>query len=134
MARQPDVQYIQLYTQGSSARKLELTPPQHSKPKTKLPKPRRAKAQVIAIDPLSICAIAVAVVMLVMIVVGCVQLYQAEVYGEQLERYVDSLSVENQVLTQTYGENCDLELVREIALSLGMVPVEEVTHISITLP
>lgn len=134
MARQPEVQYIRLYTQGSSARQLEMTPPERRKPKTKLPKPRRVKAQVIRLDPLSLCAIMVAAVMLVLIVVGCVELYRAESYSEQLERYVDSLTVENKVLAQTYAEGYDLEEVREIALSLGLVPVEEVTHISISLP
>ena len=134
MARQPEVQYIRLYTQGSSARQLEMTPPERKKPRTQLPKPRRVKARVIRLDPLALCATVVAAVMLVMIVVGCVALYQAEAYGEQMERYVDSLTVENQVLAQTYAEGYDLEEVRQIALSLGLVPVEEVTHISLELP
>ena len=134
MARQPEVQYIRLYTQGSSARQLEMTPPERKKPRTQLPKPRRVKARVIRLDPLALCATVVAAVMLVMIVVGCAALYQAEAYGEQMERYVDSLTVENQVLTQTYAEGYDLEEVRQIALSLGLVPVEEVTHISLELP
>ena len=134
MARQPEVQYIRLYTQGSSARQLEMTPPERKKPRTKLPKPRRVKARVIRLDPLALCATVVAAVMLVMIVVGCVALYQAEAYGEQMERDVDSLTVENQVLAQTYAEGYDLEEVRQIALSLGLVPVEEVTHISLELP
>ena len=134
MARQPEVQYIRLYTQGSSARQLEMTRPERKKPRTKLPKPRQVKARVIRLDPLALCATVVAAVMLVMIVVGCVALYQAEAYGEQMERYVDSLTVENQVLAQTYAEGYDLEEVRQIALSLGLVPVEEVTHISLELP
>ncbi len=134
MARQPEVQYIRLYTQGSAARQLEMTPPERRKPKTQLPKPKKVKAQVIRLDPLAMCATLVAVVMLVMIVVGCVELYQAETYSEQLSRYVDNLTVENQVLTQTYAEGYDLEEVREIALSLGLVPVEEVTHIPLELP
>ena len=134
MARQPEVQYIRLYTQGSAARQLEMTPPERKKARTKLPKPRKVKAQVIALDPLAMCAVVVAAVMLVMIVVGCVELYKAETYSEQLSRYVDSLTVENQVLAQTYAEGYDLEQVREIALSLGLVPVEEVTHIPLELP
>lgn len=134
MARQPEVQYIRLYTQGSSARQLEMAPPQRKRSKTKLPKPRRVKARVIRVDPLSLCAIAVAAVMLVMIAVGCVRLYRAEAYSTRLERYVDRLTVENQVLAQTYAEGYDLEEVRQTALALGMVPVEEVTHISIELP
>lgn len=134
MARQPEVQYIRLYTQGSSARQLEMTPPQRKKSGVKLPKPRRQKAKVIRIDPLSICAIAVAAVMLILVAVGCVQLYSAEQSFDQFVRHVDTLSVENQVLSETYAQRCDLEEIRETALSLGLVPVEEVTHISITLP
>ena len=68
MARQPEVQYIRLYTQGSAARQLEMTPPERKKPKTKLPKPRRVKAQVISLDPLALCATVVAAVMLVTVV------------------------------------------------------------------
>lgn len=131
MARQPEVQYIRLYTQGSAARQLDMTPPERRKPKTKLPKSRREKALVIRLDPVALAGIVVAAVMLMLLVVGCVHLYQIQQGNARLESYVESLTQENQALQQTYESSYDLEQVREIAVSLGMIPKEQTQQITI---
>ena len=134
MARQPEIQYIRMYTQGSAARQLEMTPPERKKPKTKLPKPRPEKVTVIRVDPIALCGILVAAVMLVLIVVGCVQLYDAQVRSARLESYVDQLSTQNQVLQDTYASSYDLLEVYEAAVALGMVPKDQVQQVTIHSP
>ena len=66
MPRQPDIQYVQFYVDGTAARKLET----NRKLQTQMPVPRkrrvaRRRKKVIAIDPLSVSAVLVAGVMLV---------------------------------------------------------------------
>ena len=131
MARQTQIQYIQLYTQGSAARQLEPAVPERRKPKTKLPKPRRERVRVLRVDPLAWCGILVAAVMFVLMIVGCVRLYLVQAENARLESYVDQLIVENQVLQDTYESSYDLMEVYEAALEMGLVPVEQVPHIDI---
>lgn len=134
MARQPEIQYIRLYTQGSAARQLEMAPPDRKKPRTRLPKPRREKQMVIRLDPIALCGIVVAAVMLVLMVVGSLRLYRIQQETARMEKYVAALQLENQVLEYTYESGFDLEEIREIALSMGMIPKEDVPQITIRVP
>lgn len=130
MARQPEIQYIRPYTDGSTARQLELLP--QRKAKTKLPKVRKVKPLVIQVDLLALCAIAVAAVMLVMLVSGCIRLGEAREETARMASYVSSLRNENAELKHQYQSGYDLETVEKTAQALGMVPVEDVTHITLT--
>ena len=129
MARQPEIQYIRPYTDGSAARQLELLP--QRKPRTKLPKVRKVKPLIIPVDLTALCGILVAAVMLVMLVSGCIQLQQARAETERMASYVSSLRNENAELKHEYQSGYDLETVEKTALALGMVPAEEVTRITI---
>ena len=61
MARQPDVQYIRFYTDGSAARKVEVAGPVRN---SALPqKPRKKKKIVLYVDPLAILGIFTAVIL-----------------------------------------------------------------------
>ncbi|MBO5954057.1 MAG: hypothetical protein J6Q53_08105 [Oscillospiraceae bacterium] len=132
MARKLDIQYIQYYTDGSAARQLEPKTPR--KRKSAPPKVRRQKKQqVIYVDPLAMCGIVVSAVMLVLMIVGSVQLYTAQQQAVQMENYVYSLQEKNAVLTHTYETGYDLEQVKNSALALGMVPVEQVQTITIVV-
>ena len=130
MVRKPDVQYIRCYTDGSSARALQLF---KSAPKTKLPKVRRKKAMVIRLDPLAYAGILVSMVMLVMMVVSCFQLRAIQEKTYQMDSYVDTLKEQNARLSHNYHTGYDLKDVEKKAKAMGMVPMEEVRRITVSV-
>lgn len=129
MARQPEIQYIRYYTDGSAARKPEVRMPR--KKKSVLPKAHRQKKRVIYLDPLAVGGIFVSAVMLVLMLVGSIQLYNVQQYSERMEQYVAELSLENKTLSHTYESGYDLEAVEEVALALGMIPEDQAQTITI---
>ena len=136
MARKPDIQYIdKFYVHGSEARVLELKP-QKRKAKTVLPDAYPVKEKVIHVDLLSMCAIAVAVTMIALMVMGCFQLKAAYERSAAMSHYVIALQNQNLDLTKTYYNGFDLEDIEQKALSLGMIPKEDalVLKISGTIP
>lgn len=123
------------YTDGSAARQLEPELP--AKPKSRLPKRRRRqKRPVLYYDPVALCSLAVTAVMLVLLVAGVTQLYQADVQAKQLAQHVTQLRQENGVLREEYKAGYDLETIRKEALAMGMIPKEEAecVTIQVTLP
>lgn len=131
MARQPEVRYINAYVSGTMAYQLEA--PERKKKQVKLPKMRRQKKTVIALDPVAIGGIVVAAAMLVLLLVGFVRLQDARAEVMQLQDYVSSLQQENETLQDTYASGYDLEEIEKIALAMGMVPSSEVTRISVSV-
>ncbi len=129
MARQYEIQYVNAYVSGSAAYAVERNAPR--KKAVELPKPRRAKKMVIAVDPVTVMGIAVAMVLCVMLLVGWVSLNQANEKALAMESYVASLQEENAELQDTYESGYDLEQVRQIALAMGMVDVSQVKHVQI---
>ena len=127
MVRKPDVQYIRCYTDGSSARALQLF---KSAPKTKLPKVRRKKAMVIRLDPLAYAGILVS---LVMMVVSCFQLRAIQEKTYQMDSYVDTLKEQNARLSHNYHTGYDLKDVEKKAKAMGMVPMDEVKRITVSV-
>ena len=67
--------------------------------------------------------------LLIALLVGAVQLNHAQQEAQQLQEYVHSLQEENAQLRDTYASSYDPDEVRELALAMGMVPVEQVPHI-----
>lgn len=128
MARRADVRYIHYYTEGSAAYKLE--PVQVRKPQPAR-RPVKQKRITVFVDPLAIAGIAVAVVMLILMLVGVGKLQEAQRQTAAMERYVETLSQEKQTLQATYEDGYNLEDIKWMADALGMVPVEEVRHITI---
>lgn len=129
MARKPDVQYIRFVTDGSSAR---VAQPVFPKPKTRLPKVRKKKETgVIRIDPLACIGVVLSVVMLVLMVVSCFQLHDYQVKANAMDDYVDYLKSENARLTDRYNEVVDLQAIEDMAIARGLVPIEEVQHLSV---
>ena len=130
MARQFDVQYISAYTVGSAARKLELP----KAPKvTRKRATRRAKKIVLHVDPLAILGILVAGVMMIAMTVGVCRLVDARQELVAMDAYVQTLRQENAELQEAYDAGYDLENVRQTALALGMVPVEQVKQVTIQI-
>lgn len=128
MARYPDVRYVQFYTAGSAARKLEIPTPFKTERK---PKVRKQSKAVVRIDPLAALGVATAAVMLILMLVGLVRLQAAKQEYAVMEQYVESLQAENKTLQQAYDSGYDIEEVERTALALGMVPAEQVQQIPI---
>ena len=128
MARQFDVQYIRSYTDGTAARKLDV--PQTVKAARRSAAPKKKKI-VIHIDPLAIIGITMAVVMMVLMAAGFTRLLGAQEEMVQMQAYVQTLHQENDRLQQEYDAGYDLENVRQTALALGLVPMEQVSQVSI---
>lgn len=128
MTRQYDIQYINTYVSGSTAYATERFAPRKE---ATLPKPRRAKKMIIAIDPVAIMGILVAAVLMVMLLVGWINLDRANREAAQMENYAMSLQAENARLEQIYENGYDLEQVREIAIAMGMVDISQVEHVQV---
>ena len=77
---------------------------------------------------------AVALVMVVLMIVGSVQLLDARQQRSQMAAYVRYLQYENQELEQTFESGYDIKIVEEQALALGMIPAEQAQHMTITVP
>ena len=128
MARHPDVQYIRFYTDGSAAKKVAPVAPLHT---IRLPKIKLPQKAVLRIDPVAICGIVMALVMLVLMTVGAVQLHSARQELETMSGYVEMLQQENASLQVTLSEGYDLAEIERTAQALGLVPREQVRHITI---
>ena len=133
MTEKPKIQYIgQFYVPGSEAQVL-APKKKKKKAKTKLPIAKQEQVKAIYIDPVALIGITVAVVMLAVMVVGALQLRSDWAQYEQMSNYVSRLNQNNAELERTYRDGYDLEDIRDKALALGMVPVEEVQSRTITV-
>ena len=130
MARQPDIQYIQMYNYGSTARKLS-TRPQVRKEKYQLPEqmPRKAQLRKSILDPLSVCAIAVACVMLVAMLIGMLKIGELTGERRELQEYIGVLQEQRAELQKTHEEAYDLRQVEIRARQMGLVSANEVVRI-----
>lgn len=131
MAQRTDIRYIQFYTDGSAARKIAPVAPLKT---IKLPKIKKQKRITVHIDPVAVLSIGMAMVMTVLILVGMVQLNNARAEMQTMSAYVDTLRQENVQLQESFADGYDLEQIEQTALALGLVPVEQVQHVSVTLP
>lgn len=120
--------YIQFYTPGSVAYKVELRKEQEWAP---LPVEKPKTKKVIAVDPIAVVGFLVAVSMLVLMAVGINRLNTTRQEVAVLEHYVAQLTEENQALTQQYKDGYDLETIRLKALDMGMVPAEQIPQTKI---
>lgn len=134
MLRKPDIQYIEsFFVPGAAAPQIRT----HEDPKT-LPKtvqPPKPKLRIL-VDPVALCALVVAVAMVVLMLVGIFQFKAACDEREQVRDYLQFLQGQNALLNHKYYSNLDLTTVQSQALALGMIPIDEaqVIHISVELP
>lgn len=130
MARQPDVQYIQMYNYGSTAKKLDPRP-QVRKQKYQLPEqqPQKAPVRQKILDPLSVCAMAVAAVMLVAMLIGLLQVGELTGRHQELTEYIEVLQSKRADLQKTYESTYDLTQVEFRARQMGMIAADEAVQI-----
>ena len=136
MTQKPEIQYVgQFYVYGSEARQAA---PKELPRKIRFPLPeKRLQAErMIYVDPVALCAMVVAVVMLVAMAIGALQIRATWYEYNRMERYLISLQKENVTLERTYKDSYDLEEIRASALAMGMVPAEEapVVPVLVTMP
>ena len=131
MNQKPKIQYVgQFYVHGSAARQIQE---EKRQPKTKLPLAKIQAIEKIYVDPVALVGIAVAVVMLVTMVLGAVQLKKDWDHYEQVSAYVSELKRANAKKSHLYRSSYDIEDIRTKALSMGLVPKEKVQIISVAV-
>ena len=133
MARKAEVRYINFYSAGSSAYKVDAMPVTH-KQAMPMPKQRKRKKILVRVDPVAVAGVFLAFVMLIMMVVGLFQLSSAKKQTFQMQSYVLQLQEQNTALNAQYHAGYDLEEIRLIATEMGMIPVEQAQQIQITVP
>lgn len=134
MAQKLDVRYVQYYTGGSAARKVTPAFPSIKPAQVKRSAARKVSKIKVYIDPVALLSIFVAIVMLVSMLTGVIQLRKSQLENIRMEQVVEQLSLQNQSLRQRYEDSYDLEEVRSTALALGMVPQEQIPRITIHVP
>lgn len=131
MVKKPEIQYIdKFYIHGSEARVLELKPKRRII-KTVLPLSVPDKTVKIAVDPVALCGIVVAVAMLVLLAVGAVQYANVCSRYQDMMDYVVAVQNRNVELNQEYENGYDLADIEQKALALGMIPASEAKVISV---
>ncbi len=133
MARRAEVRYVNFYSVGSSAYKLDAIPT-HKKQTVAMPKQRKAKKILLHVDPVAAAGIFLAFVMVIMMGVGLIRLGSARKQAVQMENYVLQLEARSRVLDEQYRAGFDPEEIRQIATQMGMIPAEQAQHIQITVP
>ena len=131
MARKPEIQYIRYYIDGTAARKQEPQLPQ--KQKRPLPQKKRRPKYVLKVQPLAVLGVVLSVVLLCMMIGGISEFLDARQQMQQMQERVLSQRRENSQLRETYEESINLEEIQKAALALGMVPEEQVKHITISV-
>lgn len=125
MERKPDIQYIhQFYVYGSEARAIELERP-NKKKRFSMPQAVPDKKIRIALDPVAICGIVVAVAMLILMAVGVSQYLDVCHDYEVMSNYVIDLRNDSVTLEQSFRSGYELDDIYEKAIALGMIPAEE---------
>ncbi len=128
MANQHMIQYVNFYTDGSAAKKIQTVAPAEQ---PALPKKTKQKRRVIRLDPFAILGIAVAVCMLIMMTVGLFSLSAARNEAQIMQRYVDRLNQEKVALEEEFEKRCDMQQIETTALALGMVPADQIQQTTI---
>lgn len=131
MAYKYGIQYVNFYTDGSTARKYA---PVHKAPKVALPVQKKRKRKVVYVDPVATLGILVAVCMLIMMFAGLSMLRKEREQAQIMDRYVEHLDQQNAQLNVQYQEAYDLEEVERTALALGMMPQSQVPQTLVHVP
>ena len=125
MAQKYDIMYVNFYTDGSAARKVAPAFPV-TQPKQRTQTRQKVKRITIFLDPVAVCSLVVAAVLLIMMAVGLSQLDTARDQAQTMESYVNTLTQQNKALQDKYYGDLDLEQVEQTALALGMVYKDQI--------
>lgn len=132
MAERDKIEYVRYYAPGSAAHKVEPEPQRPAKPRT-APKPKAEKIAV-PFDPVAVFGTTVAIVMILCVFWGFAQVNHLNDQIAGMESAISGLKSEQYTLQKEFSASIDLEDIRTTALAMGLVPMEEVRHITITVP
>ena len=133
MNQKPKIQYVgQFYVHGSEARQAQHQE-EKRQAKTKLPLAKIKAIEKVYVDPVALAGIAVAVVMLVTMVLGAVQIKRDWDQYERDSAYVSQLKKENARLNHAYRLSYDLEDIKSKALAMGLVPQSDLEPVTVTV-
>ena len=136
MNQKPKIQYVgQFYVHGSEARQFQFQE-EKRQAKTKLPLARIQQIEKVYVDPVALVGIAVAMVMLVTMVLGAIQIKHDWDQYEQVSAYVSELKKENARKNHAYRLSYDLKDIESKALAMGLVPKSELqtATVVVTVP
>lgn len=123
MAQKAKIQYVgQFYVYGSEVPQPQSQP---KKSRAKRSELHLERFQKVYIDPVALCGVLIAVVMLSLLIVGAYHLRDTRAAYDQMKTQLSDLKRENAKLSHTYRTSYDLEDIREQAKKIGMVDAEE---------
>ncbi len=131
MAQRVDIRYVSYYSAGSSALKVTPAIPLET---LELPRKRKLKRITLFLDPLALAGIVLATMMMILMAVGVTRLVDARNQEAVMTAYVASLKAENEDLQARYDMGINPEEIKETALAMGMIPVEQAKQVKIQLP
>ena len=133
MVRKPDIEYIdKFYSYGSAAKVIEFAP-NHQKNETTMPKAVREKKVCIEVDPLALCGIVVAVVMILVMGIGLMDFKTSVEENKAVAEWLDDVRDEHVMLEYQYHQSYNVEEVEETVRALGMVRAENVPVVALTV-
>ena len=131
MAQKDEIQYVRYYAYGSAATKLEE--PERRRRERPAPKPKAERIP-IPFDPVAVFGTAVAVLLILCVIVGFVQVTRINSQITDTETYMSSLKAEHYALERIYENGYDLDEIKTAAEAMGLVPIEQVKHVTVTIP
>ncbi len=134
MTQRRPIEYVQFYTVGTAAQKVEVR--KAELPEAVILPTVVRKRKKVFVDPVAIFGMIVAVCMLLTMFVGVQQLRQVQQDADAMEKYVLHLQQVNEEKKEIYHSSYTLEEIEKTALALGMVPADQVSHrnIDVTEP
>ena len=126
MTQRRPIEYVQFYTVGTAAKKMEVAKPKLAEP-VFLP-PVAVKRKKVYVDPVPVLGMLVAICMLFTMLIGVQHLRQVRQDTEAMEQYVLHLQQINDEKQEIYHSSYSLEEIEKTAIALGMVPADQVLH------
>ena len=127
------IQYVgQFYIHGSAAKKLDIRK-QLRLPKTTLPLFRPNRSPVRYFEPVAVISIVLALALVCTMAFGMLQIRQDWAEYQEMRTHLTQLQSKNAELHRKYRDAYDMEALYSKALGLGLVPVDEVEHMTIIL-
>lgn len=132
MAEKERIEYVRYYAPGTEALKVD---PKLRRQERAMKKPQtRREPTVIHFDPTAVFGCTVAVAMALCVLFGFFRLYRI---NNEVALAQNDLTVQKSLhyeLETNYANGYDLDEVRAAAEAMGLVPMEQVQHITVHIP
>lgn len=132
MAGKNRAEYVRYYAAGTAAHKIEQKPRRRTAEQV-VPKPK-TEPVAIPFDPVAVFGTTVAIVMVLCVLIGFLQINHVNDEIAAMEQTISELKSQQYTLQKQYNSKVDLEDIRVTAEAMGLVPIREVRHITISIP